>query len=136
MYGVELYSKIRMAVLRDGMSQREEGRRFGVDRGTVSKMVGHTIPPGYRQAGSRVRPKLDAHAAFIDEILRSDPSAPKKQRHTIQRIFERLRDERDFGGGYTTVRDYVRPRRLSLKETFVPLRIPQGMPRPISARRM
>lgn len=40
MYGVELYSKVRMAVLRDGLSQREAARRFGIDRGTVSKMVG------------------------------------------------------------------------------------------------
>lgn len=126
MYGVELYSKICMAVLRDGMSQREAGRRFGVDRGTVAKMVEHSVPTGYRQTKVLRRPKLDAHTAFIDEILRSDPWAPKKQRHTIQRIFERLRDERDFDGGYTTVRDYVRPRRLSLKETFVPLAHPPG----------
>jgi len=126
MYGVELYSKVRMAVLRDGLSQRETARRFGIDRGTVSKMVGHAAPPGYRQAGARVRPKLDAHAGFIDEILKSDLTAPKKQRHTILRIFERLRDERGFDGGYTTVRDYVRPRRLSLKEAFVPLAHPAG----------
>jgi transposase len=126
MYGVELYSKVRMAVLRDGLSQREAARRFGVDRGTVAKMVEHSVPPGYRQTKALRRPKLDAHTAFIDEILRSDPSAPKKQRHTIQRIFERLRDERGFDGGYTTVRDYVRPRLLSLKEAFVPLAHPPG----------
>ncbi len=52
MYGVELYSKVRMAVLRDGMSRREAARRFGIDRGTVAKMVGHSVPPGYRQAGA------------------------------------------------------------------------------------
>lgn len=126
MYGVGLYSKVRMAVLRDGVSQREAARLFGIDRGTVSKMVGHAVPPGYRQAGARFRPKLDAHAGFIDEILQTDLTAPKKQRHTILRIFERLRDERGFDGGYTTVRDYVRPRRLSLKEVFVPLVHPAG----------
>lgn len=126
MYGVELYSKVRMAVLRDGLSGREAARRFGIDRGTVAKMVGHSVPPGYRQGQPRVRPKLDAHAAFIDEVLKSDLSAPKKQRHTILRLFERLRDERGFDGGYTTVRDYVRPRRLSLKEVFVPLTHPPG----------
>ncbi len=87
MYGVELYSKVRMAVLRDGLSQREAARRFGVDRGTVAKMLEHSVPTGYRQTKALRRPKLDAHTAFIDEILRSDPSAPKKQRHTIKRIF-------------------------------------------------
>jgi transposase len=113
-------------VLRDGLSQREAARRFGIDRGTVSKIVGHSAPPGYRQAGAQVRPKLDAHAGFINEILTSDLTAPKKQRHTIRRIFERLRDERGFDGGYTTVRDHVRPRRLSLKKVFVPLVHPAG----------
>jgi transposase len=102
MYGVELYSKVRMAVLRDGLSGREAARRFGIDRGTVAKMVGHSVPPGYRQGKPRVRPKLDAHAAFIDEILKSDLTEPKKQRHTILRLFERLRDERGFDGGYTS----------------------------------
>ena len=123
---MELYSKVRMAVLRDGLSGREAARRFGIDRGTVAKMVGHSVPPGYRQGQPRVRPKLDAHASFIDEILKSDLAEPKKQRHTILRLFERLRDERGFDGGYTTVRDYVRPRRLSLKEVFVPLAHPAG----------
>ena len=135
MYGVELYSKVRMAVLRDGVSQREAARRFGIDRETVAKMVGHAAPPGYRQARSRVRPKLDAHAAFIDEILKADLSEPRKQRHTILRLFERLRDERGFDGGYTTVRDYVRPRRLSLKEVSCRWLTRPGTRRPISAKR-
>jgi len=115
-----------MAVLRDGLSQREATRRFGIDRGTGSKMVGHGLPPGYRQAGPRARPKRDAHAAFIDEVLKAELIAPKKQRHTILRLFERLRDERGFDGGCTTVRDYVRPRRLSLEEVSVPLVHPAG----------
>jgi choline dehydrogenase-like flavoprotein len=97
-----------------------------LEKGSEVGAHGHSAPPGYRQAGARVRPKLDAHAGFIDEILTSDLTAPKKQRHTIQRIFERLRDERGFDGGYTTVRDYVRSRRLSLKEVFVPLVHPAG----------
>jgi hypothetical protein len=36
-----------------------------------------------------------------------------KQRHTAKRIFERLRDEHDFTGGYTVVKDYVRVARRS-----------------------
>jgi len=56
MYGVALYSKVSMAVLRDGLSQRQAARRFGIDCGTVSKMIGHPAPPVCRQAGARVRP--------------------------------------------------------------------------------
>jgi hypothetical protein len=39
---------------------------------------------------------------------------------------ERLRDEHGYGGGYTTVRDYVRVRRWHRREVFVPLWHPVG----------
>ncbi len=51
---------------------------------------------------------------------------PAKQRHTAKRIFERLRDEHGYGGGYTTVKDYVRVRRRQRREMFVPLWHPAG----------
>jgi transposase len=123
---VDLYGRVRVVVLGRGVSQREAAWCFGIDRGTVSKMVSHSAPPGYRRSVERCRPKLDRHIGFIDQILSDDLSAPKKQRHTIQRIFDCLRDERGFDGGYTTVRDYVHPRRLRLKEAFVPLAHPAG----------
>jgi len=126
MFGVDLYGRVRLAVLGQGLSQREASRRFGIDRGTVAKMVSHSAPPGYRRSVEPRRPKLDQHSVFIDQILSDDLSAPRKQRHTIQRIYDRLRDERGFDGGYTTVRDYVHPRRLRLKEAFVPLAHPAG----------
>ena len=126
MYGVDLYGRVRLAVLGQGLSQREAARRFGIDRGTVRKMLGHSVPPGYRRGEARHRPKLAAHIGFIDQILADDLDTPKKQRHTIQRIYDRLREERGFDGGYTTVRDYVHPRRLTMREAFVPLAHPAG----------
>ena len=126
MYGVDLYKLVRIMVLRDGVSQREAARRVGIDRGTVKKIVSHVAPPGYQRSSAPRRPKLDGHVGFIDQILQDDLNVPKKQRHTIQRIYDRLREERGFDGGYTTVRDYVHPRRLQLKEAFVPLAHPPG----------
>ena len=49
-----------------------------------------------------------------------------KQRHTAKRIFERLRDEHGFAGGYTVVKDHVRLCRARGRETFVPLAHPAG----------
>ena len=126
MYEVELYRIVRHAVFREGLSQRDAATRFGLDRGTVKKMLEHPEPPGYRRSAPRTRSRMDAHAGFVDAILTADLDAPKKQRHTIQRIYERLVEERGFQGGYTTVRDYVRPRRLAMKEVFVPLAHPPG----------
>lgn len=126
MYGVELYGLVRRAVMLEGLSQRAAAVRFGIDRGTVAKMISSPTPPGYRRKMPVRRPKLADHEAFIDQILDEDETAPAKQRHTAQRIFERLRDERGFDGGYSTVRDFVRARRQVRKEVFVPLAHPPG----------
>ena len=53
--------------------------------------------------------------------LKADTEAPRKQRHTARRIFERLRDEHGFTGGITIVTDYVREARHRTAEKFVPL---------------
>ena len=78
MFGLDLYGRVRLAVLGQGLSQREAARRFGIDRGTVSKMVSHSAPPGYRRSVGPRRPKLDRHIGFIEQILSDDLSAPKK----------------------------------------------------------
>ena len=59
--------------------------------------------------------------AWIDAILEEDRGVHKKQRHTAQRIFQRLRDERGFSGGYTIVREYVAEATSRSREMFVPL---------------
>jgi transposase len=103
------------------MSKSAAARLFGVNRKTVSKMLKHSVPPGYRRKGPPVRPKLDPFIPIIDQILEEDRSLLKKQRHTAKRIFERLRDEHGFTGGITIVTDYVRERKRRTREVFVPL---------------
>ena len=128
MYGVELYAAVRLAVVDEGLSHHEAGRRFGIDRRTVKKMLSYSAPPGYRRTKPVRRPKLDRFTGIVDAILEADtdPDVPRKQRHTAHRIFERLRDEHGFTGGYTIVKDYVRARRQSTREAFVPLHHPPG----------
>ena len=89
-------------------------------------MLRYAIPPGYRRQQPARRPKLDAWVGIIDQILEQDKERPRKQRHTAKRVFERLRDEHGFTGGYTIVKDYVRLRKLSQREMFVPLEHPPG----------
>ena len=62
----------------------------------------------------------------IHQILVDDRQAPKKQRHTARRIFERLRDEQQFSGQYTVVKDAVRAWKQSHQEVFLPLSHPPG----------
>src|SRR3954452_18030285 len=126
MFSVELCGRVRHACHVEGLSQREAARRFGIHRSTVRKMLTFSVPPGYRRTKPPTRPKLDAVAALIDAILEADRAAPPKQRHTARRIWQRLRDEHGFAGGYTTVKDYVRERRCRTREVFVPLAHPPG----------
>ena len=123
---VELYARVRHAVMIDGLSQREAARRFGIDPRTVRKMLSYSVPPGYVRTGLPVRPKLDPFIGVIDRIVEEDRERPKKQRHTSKRIFERLRDEYGFTGGITIVKDYICAARQRQREMFVPLSHPPG----------
>ena len=121
MFQVEVYLRVRKAVMVEGMSIREASRVFGLHRDTVRKMTAYSVPPGYRRQNPPRKPKLEPFTGVIDRILESDLGVPRKQRHTAKRIFERLRDEYGFGGQYTIVKDYVREHRRQTREMFVPL---------------
>ena len=123
---VELYARVRHAVLIEGISERAAADRFGINARTVSKMLKFSVPPGYVRRKPPFRPKLDEFAGVIDAILASDRERPKKQRHTSKRIFERLRDEHGFTGKITIVKDYVAGWRQRTQEMFVPLVHPPG----------
>ena len=134
MYRVDVYLRVRWAVMVEGKSIREVSREFGLHRGTVRKMLAYSVPPGYRRQSPPKRPKLEPFTGVIDRILEDDLRRLRKQRHTAKRVFERLRDEHGFDGGYTTVKDYVREHRRQAKEIFVPLPHPPATPSATSAR--
>ena len=126
MFAVEMYARVRRACMVEGMSVREASRVFGLHRDTVRKMLAYPVPPGYRRQEPSRKPKLEPFTGVIDAILEADRQVPRKQRHTAKRIFERLRGEHGFDGGYTTVKDYVREHRRRTQEMFVPLSHPPG----------
>ena len=70
---MELYARVRRAVLVEGMSRRAAAREFGLARKTVGKMLEFSLPPGYRRQ-------------------------PPKQRHTAERIFGVFSAELRDGG--------------------------------------
>jgi transposase len=118
---VEIYGRVRRAVRVEGRSQRAVAREFGLSRETVRKMLAYAVPPGYQRQQPIKRPKLGPWLGVIDAILADDKQRPAKQQHTAKRIFDRLRDEHGFTGGYTIVKDYVRGEQVRSREMFVPL---------------
>ena len=69
MYQVDVYLRVRRAVMVDGMSIREVSRVFGLHRDTVRKILAYSVPPGYRRQTSPRRPKLEPFTGVIDQIL-------------------------------------------------------------------
>jgi transposase len=123
---MEKWSEIRRRVLVEGESKRSIQRRYGLHWDTLEKILGHAEPPGYRLSRPRVKRKIGPYLAIIHQIIEDDKAEHRKQRHTAKRIFDRLRAEYGFDGGYTIVKDAVREYRLRQKEVFVPLRHDPG----------
>jgi transposase len=121
MFAVEVYAAVRQFVFVEGRSRREAASVFGLSRDTITKMCRFSVPPGYVRTKAPGKPKLGPLIPVIDAILAADLTAPPKQRHTAKRIFDRLRAEHGFAGGYTVVKDYVRLAKSRARETFVPL---------------
>src|SRR6478736_2463990 len=123
---MENWAEIRRRVLVDGLSGRAACREYKIHWKTLKKILDNPEPPGYRRTKPRRPSILDPLLPVVHQILEDDKKAPKKQRHTAKRIFDRLRAEHDYQGGLTTVKDAVRAWRLRTAEVFVPLAHPPG----------
>lgn len=120
------WAEIRRRVLVDGLTKRAACRAYDIHWDTLQKILEHPEPPGYRRTAPRPRPKLGPFLGVIHQILEDDKKAPKKQRHTARRLFERLRDEHGYTGGLSIVKEAVAAWRARSAEVFVPLAHPPG----------
>jgi transposase len=126
---VKLFEEIRTAREREGLSIHELSRRFGVHRRTVREALRSALPPA-RKRPVRSAPVMDRWKSTVDGWLEADRSAPRKQRHTARRVWQRLVEEHEAQVGESTVRRYVaevrRRQKLPLAEVMVPQHHPLG----------
>ena len=121
---MEQFEQIRRDHAREGLSIRALARRHGVHRRAVRQALASPLPPAKRSPAGRRAPKLGALRVVIDSWLEADREAPRKQRHTARRIWQRLVEEHGAEVSERQVCRYVRARRRALGdvgEVFVPL---------------
>ena len=120
------WKSIRQDVVVNGLSKRAACEKYNLGWHTLKKILEHSEPPGYRLREPRPRRVMAAALPIIHEILEADQNAPKKQRHTARRIFERLKAEHGFTGGKTVVANAVQAWRQRHQAVFLPLIHPPG----------
>ena len=113
---------------RDGWSIRETSRRTGWSRQAIRKaLAAPAAPPRYELSAPRPSPVMGPYLEIVRQWLVEDERAPRKQRHTARRIYERLASEHGFTGAEVTVRQAVaRLRGARPRGPFVPLEAPFG----------
>lgn len=104
---MRLYEQIRRArALDETVAIRELARRFEVHRRDVRAALASAVPLARKVAVPRAS-KIDAWKPVVDGWLAADREAPRKQRHTARRVWQRLVVEHDAQIGESTVRRYV-----------------------------
>ena len=111
---VELFEQIRREYEFGVGTIKGVAHKLGVHRRMVRQAVANAEPPERKESG-RERPAIGPLRSFINAILEADRKAPRKQRHTAHRIFERIRTEMpEHKVAEVTVRLYVRERKREL----------------------
>ena len=123
---MDLWVQVRRYVLAEGHSKRSACQAFGLNWRTMQKMLDHPEPPGYRRGKPTSAKKIDRVLPVLHQWLEDDRVAPRKQRHTAQRCYDRLVKEHGFDGKLTIVKDAVRSWRKVHAQTYVPLSHPPG----------
>jgi len=122
---------IRHLYENEGKSLREIAKILHMNFRTVQKYAyrDNWNPPVEPKMSPEDFPVLGEHIPIINEWLEQDEREPRKQRHTITRIYNRLTAERGYSSSYSAVRQYVNRKKEQMKkyrESFLPLDHPPG----------
>lgn len=100
------WTMVRRKVLEEGVSRRQIARETGINRGTIRKMLLHTLPPPF-SARSPQYPKLGQHIETIDRLVAANRSAATEPRSSVAAISRALKHDEGFAGSYSAVKGYV-----------------------------
>lgn len=121
---------IRNKYFNEGKTISEISRETQKDRKTIRKYLEkdnwNEGEPTTKKKGLPSLEKLDPFKPIIDKWLEQDKKAKGKQRHTAQRVYDRLVEGKgkEFNCSYRTVAEYVKMKKKGIYKTqdgFLPL---------------
>jgi transposase len=106
---VDIYSAIRLRYT-GGESIRSISKSLGISRQTVKKYCEGNTHPDVRKTYKRSAAVItsDVKSFILSCFIEDETENLKKQKHTAKRIYDRLVNEKNFTGSYSSVRDAVR----------------------------
>ncbi len=108
---------------REGLSIRQLAVKYRVHRRTVRAALVDAVPPP-RKAPEREAVAFGPYEPVVRAWLIADLDAPRKQRHTARRVWQRLLEEYDAQVAESTIRPHVARLKvevgLARKEVMVP----------------
>jgi len=124
---VEQFERIRRDARDEGLSIRALADKHRVHRRTVRAALADAVPPA-RKPPVRTAPVLGRHEATVRRWLVEDLDAPKKQRHTARRIWQRLIEEEGASVAESSVRNLVARLRAEIAGEHRDVMVPQTHP--------
>jgi len=126
---VETIAKIRRAYFRQGKAIKAICRELGVSRKVVRKVIRTGATEFRYEREDQPLPRIGRWRDRLDDLLSENEAKPTRERLTLIRLFEELRDQ-GYEGGYDAVRRYARrwarDRGQSTAAAFVPLSFAPG----------
>lgn len=121
---VELYEKIRREYHEGVGTILGVARKLGIHRRMVREAIQNAIPAKRKKVQRETTRLISEVLLFIHQVLTDDQQAPRKQRHTAQRIYERLCEELPQQkvsprSVRRAVRDWKQQRQVEKAETYI-----------------